>query len=1035
MRVVSLHIEMMLRQLNYRVVATVESGEEVLLRVSELNPDLILMDISLKGELNGIQTSERILQQHDIPIVYLTGNTDQETIKLARNTQPYGFLIKPFEQSNLHSTIEMALERHKVEKRLKRFNRVLSCVHRINKTLINPATEAPILFTICQIIAQSGAYINPWIIRLAENGELVEFVSFDENSANHRLREMLAGQECPQCIQRTITSDDIVIIDPDDPHCLTCFHQSEHDENGLFLMQIQHGPRTFGVLGVSVPAAAIEDSNEHALYREMINDIGLALYNIELEQKQQKMAVDLVNSEERFHNLVETMNDGLVIITQDGLIQYCNQEFSKMIGCPVRDIEDRKFTEFIHHAEIYNYAGHINNLKLNDSYQIELTFITVDGQQVDTIFSPRPRFDPDGNYWGYFAVVTDITELKQAAKRLKAERDRSQLYLDIAGVIFIVISPDQKVVLVNRKGCEILGYSEDEIIGKNWFDHFIPQRDIRLIKNVFDKIIRGEIESVEHYENAVISKDGVEKMINWHNSIIRSDDDQIIGILSSGEDVTHKREAEQALQESYQQLEKRVEERTQELKKAKLIAEKANQAKSAFLANMSHELRTPLNAILGYAQILQHDHEVTDRQLKGLRTIYKSGEHLLNLITDILDIAKIESGRMELFPSEFNFIIFLEEITQLIQINALNKNLAFEYHFDEKLPHAVQADKKRLQEVILNLLGNAIKFTETGSVQFNVMQKNRLTYFEVIDTGVGIPVNKLNEIFLPFQQLSNSGHINEGTGLGLAISYELVKMMKGKLSVESELGRGSRFWFSIPLPTVASLPNEPEVKQDDILGYFGERKTILIADDQENNRSLLSSFLIPLEFTVLEAKDGEECLQLTREQKPDIILLDLKMPRVDGFKVIEKLRSLEDCKSMPVIAISASAYSEIREKSLQLGCNDFIAKPFKFQELIQKLKKHLDIRWKTKRDHFVQDSQPIVFVEPDFIQKLSADDKERICQVTRIGNLKKLLVILDNLRKKYSCFESSINHLIMLAKTYQFDAIMELFQDDPACAE
>ncbi|MCL1465628.1 ATP-binding protein [Argonema galeatum] len=407
-----------------------------------------------------------------------------------------------------------------------------------------------------------------------------------------------------------------------------------------------------------------------------------------------------------------------------------------------------------------------------------------------------------------------------------------------------------------------------------------------------------------------------------------------------------------------------------QLKKSKLIAEAAkkaadaaNEAKSEFLANMSHELRTPLNGILGYAQILQRDRNMTAKQQDGLDIIYECGSHLLTLINDILDLSKIEARRMELDNSDFHFPSFLQCVEEICRVRAEQKGIDFNYLPAPNLPEAIHADEIRLRQVLINLLGNAIKFTQKGGVTFKVevrslgvrqfqtqeseqIQNFCSVCFQVEDTGVGISSEEVDKIFLPFEQVGDRRHRAEGTGLGLAISNKIVNLMGGQIRVQSQAGVGSTFSFEVDL----SLPDgwiqdAITTNGKKILGYEGARRTILVADDKWENRSVLVNLLEPLGFKVVEAENGQEGLAKAIELNPNLIITDILMPVMNGYELLQQLRQRETLKATRVVVSSASVSQIDRQKSLTAGADDFLPKPVQADELFRLLEKHLAIAW------------------------------------------------------------------------------------------
>ena len=412
------------------------------------------------------------------------------------------------------------------------------------------------------------------------------------------------------------------------------------------------------------------------------------------------------------------------------------------------------------------------------------------------------------------------------------------------------------------------------------------------------------------------------------------------------------------IKDSFEFLETRVKERTAQLEVAKESADSANQAKSDFLANMSHELRTPLNGILGYAQILARSKAIPDKEQHGITIIHQCGSHLLTLINDILNIAKIEAGKLELTPQSIHFPSFLQGIVELSQVRADQKGINLLYHPDPALPIGIEADEKHLRQVLINLLGNAVKFTDHGSVTFSVevlepnstapnsTAPNSRIKFQITDTGVGIAPEQVDKIFQAFEQVGDSKRQSEGTGLGLAISQRIVQLMGGEIQVESQLGRGSRFWFEVTLPLSTNWLRQNLVRQGrQIIGYDGRPRRILIVDDHWENRIVLTNLLESIGFIVINAENGQVGLELAREQRPDLMILDLRMPVMDGFELLKQVRNDETLKQLQVIVSSASVSQLDQQMSLEAGGDAFLAKPVQADELFSLLGQQLQLTW------------------------------------------------------------------------------------------
>ncbi|MDD5755407.1 MAG: ATP-binding protein, partial [Methylococcales bacterium] len=402
-------------------------------------------------------------------------------------------------------------------------------------------------------------------------------------------------------------------------------------------------------------------------------------------------------------------------------------------------------------------------------------------------------------------------------------------------------------------------------------------------------------------------------------------------LILSNEIRNYKREQAEAALESYRlHLEQLVIARTLELEAAKAKAEAANRAKSIFLSNMSHELRTPLNAILGFSELMSLDNEVSIKQKENLAIINRSGAHLLNMINDVLDISKIEAGRLELDIQAFDLIGLLNDIGVMINIRAVKKQLRFALDIAPDTAQFIRTDSGKLRQVLINLLGNAIKFTEKGSVILRARIKALVLTLEVIDSGMGIPANKLHELFKPFVQLVQNNADVQGTGLGLVISKSLVELMGGTISVNSEFGIGSTFKIDLPvkLATATDVIAGENIKVVKHLAPNQPVWRLLVVDDNADNRLLLATMLADMGFQIREAENGQEVIKVFEDWKPHLIWMDMRMPVMNGYEATMKIRQLAGGDKVKIIALTASAFKEQHSNIIKAGCDAVLHKPF-----------------------------------------------------------------------------------------------------------
>jgi signal transduction histidine kinase/CheY-like chemotaxis protein len=468
-----------------------------------------------------------------------------------------------------------------------------------------------------------------------------------------------------------------------------------------------------------------------------------------------------------------------------------------------------------------------------------------------------------------------------------------------------------------------------------------------------------------------------------------------------------------------------------QLQQAKKTADLANQAKSRYIAGISHEIRTPLNSILGYAQLLDNDPSIPEHRQQAIRVIRSSGEHLLSLIEGTLDIARIEGGKLTFDTKEIDFPDFIGQLVRMFELQAANKGLSFRYELTGVLPRIVRADRKRLGQILINILGNAVKFTSEGGVVLRLKYAREIASFEIEDSGPGILQEELDHIFEPFTRGSASAHANaSGTGLGLPISKMLTQLMGGEMNIRSAPEQGSLFHIRLFLPSVhvtGKALKELEQPAQQRIGYRGPRRRILCVDNERVDRELLFNILAPLGFEIAQAASGLECIDLHATFRPDLILMDLAMPGMDGWETSYILRRRK-LSQAPIAIVSANAFDKGMDNTAGITAADFIVKPVNVDELLDWIGRRLSLEWITQaRAEAISSEMPALTPTPAMalppVEHMSALE-----ELIRIGYVRGIHARLAEIAALDDCYAPFTKTLRDFATRFQLDAMADFIR-------
>jgi len=623
------------------------------------------------------------------------------------------------------------------------------------------------------------------------------------------------------------------------------------------------------------------------------------------------------------------------------------------------------------------------------------------------------------------AIVRDIDQRKKAEKALnQSENMLSQIIKAWTSTVWF-LDTEGKVIHLNEAACGVTGLAREETIGKTVME-LIPGEGSKLKHAQSLEVMRAGKPMLNIVES-FIGPDGQTYWVTTDKIPYFDENCKVRGIFIFATDITSVKQVEE------------------DLRKAKEEAEIANQAKSAFLSKVSHELRTPLNAILGFSQLLLRESTITAEQGKNLETIYRSGNHLLALINDVLELSKIEAGRIELQPQTFDLHDLLLGLEEMFRLRAEQRGLSLAFERAPDVPEHVRADERKLRQILINVLGNAVKFTKEGGVVLRVTNREvrivksgiRNIEFEIEDTGVGIAPDELDSVFDAFVQTASGRRSHEGTGLGMTISRQFANKMGGKITVNSVVGKGSVFIFEIPVEVVEAADVFTVRSPRRVLGLEPGQPLfrILIAEDEENNRELLVKLLRPMGFEIQEAINGREAVDIRREWDPHLIWMDIRMPVMDGYEATKTIRKLEKGNSSfefktRIIALTASVFEEQRAEALESGCDDFVRKPFQETEIFEMLRKHLGVRFVYEEDGKGEKGPGQALdrdiPSPEALVSLPSEWLADLRQSAEDVDIDLLFSVIERIRGRDSAFADA---LMRLAEDFYYDEILRLIPE------
>ncbi|MFA5863355.1 MAG: response regulator [Phycisphaerae bacterium] len=739
-----------------------------------------------------------------------------------------------------------------------------------------------------------------------------------------------------------------------------------------------------------------------------------------------------------FEDIVETAREPLLVLDSDLRVLLANRSFydsfkvtsEETIGKLIYDLGNRQWDIPKLRTLLEEILPKDNKF---DDYEVEHIFSSI-GHKIMLLNARRITQKEIGSQMILLAIE-DITErkdieagLERTRKELEVIKKSADESLEYAESIIntvreplISLNQDLRVVSASRSFYEVFKVNPEETVGQLIYDLGNKQWDIPKLRELLETILPQKA-TFDNYEVEHDFADiGKRIMLLNARQIQRGSEKERI-ILLAIEDITEQT-----------RLQRELAERTRD-------AEAANRAKSAFLANMSHEIRTPMTAILGFSQLMQRDPAATPEQMKHLDVINRSGEHLLTIINDILEISKIEAGRTTLNPTTFDLHALVNDLETIFRVHTDAKKLHLIVEHIDEMPCYVVSDEAKVRQMLSNLLGNAVKFTQTGGIALRVRTSPgeaaglRLVA-EVEDTGQGISEKDIAGLFQRFEQTESGQKIRTGTGLGLAISRGFARLMGGDITVSSQEGKGSIFHVEIGLSAgdVAGVAKNAADSRRVVGIKPGQPKyRVLIADDNKENRDLLAQTLGPVGFELRQANDGEEAIREFQAWQPDIILMDLRMPVIDGREATRRIKSSPKGKETSVVVLTASSFEDGRRDMTAAGANGYIRKPFREPELFETIARCLGVEYVYAEEaagSLPRPSAATATLSAEALSRLPKDLIQGIRDTASGANLKLLLTLISQLETHDP---QAAEGLRELANHYDYEAILRVFSGGPA---
>jgi len=1013
--------------------------------------DAVLLDLSLPDS-QGLATLRAVVAAApDVPVVVLTGLQDQAVARAAVQEGAQDFLPKgELNPELLARVLFYGIERKRAERELRNSralarslaedlqgkNRLFEVIQQLQEQFIREPDPVAmfdrLLRDILDLTASEYSFIGD-VLQDEEGQPYLHCYAFSNIAWNDETRRFyeenrakgFVFKKLDNLFGRVVTHGETVIANDPERDPRRAGPPPGHPPLQAFLgLPVRYGDRLVGMIGLANrPGGYDQGLIEHI--RPVVEACGRIIV-ARWEREARMQAEQALEQAAREWTLaMDAFDDAIYLLDINRRLVRANQAFYRFIHSTPEQALGRHIVELVHPQ-----GEEIPCPVCRAQEERRDALITLEADHPDNPtglpIEVRVKMlcDAAGHPTGILMGIHDLSYARKLDAELRETNQRLQLTqfgIDHVSDAVYLIDPDARFRYVNDEACRRHGLTRQELLREGVY-HIDPNYPMQRWPSHFAEVrARGAMTFETLHRRGDGALFPVEMSVNYFSF---AEGEYLLGVAR---DIGERKRIEAELRQHRDHLEDLVRTRTAELAAAKETAEAANRAKSVFLANMSHELRTPMNAILGFAQLMQRDPSLSDEQRENLATINRSGEHLLALINDVLEISRIETGRSERLDRPFDLDDLLTGVEEMMRVRADAKGIRLRLQRGDGLPAQVLGDEHKLRQVLINLLGNAVKFTEEGQITLRVAPAagEARVNFAVEDTGVGIAPEDQIRIFEPFAQAEVGIRSGEGTGLGLAISREFIRLLGGELTLESEVGRGSRFAFRIPLPAVAAETQAKARNGRRVVGLAeGEPAyRILIAEDRLDNRLLLRRLLEQVGFQVREAVNGAEAVAEFQQWHPHLIWMDMRMPVLDGYEATRRIKTDPAGRQTRVIALTASAFEEDRASVLAAGCDGFVRKPLQEAEIFAEMQSTLGVRYR------YAEAQPLAgatagiapALAEDALATLSADQRAALREAALTLDAKRLARLIEELRPVAPALADTLR---LWADGFRFDLIL-----------